>query len=774
MQVELSRWMRWALVATFCFIASCVSTGMLSKHSFSGHDLHGISRGDLTHDGWIGRELQVAIPGFAGWGNRLAIRFGHLRPGADDAPLVSVSVCDGPWRNFEIGAPDPIGIVVPFGCSPLNLKIRSLRFFQPTTETKPRLLGTYLQEISVRSPLEIPFVSWWLVFSIALLYGVLGYLVQYIGERSGVSKYVTLGLLLSATTLLVFCSGAAPAKFPPLIVLSLGALLGMWGYLQRRKPVSEEATILPLVLFFFAVVVAITLRFYGIAFGLPSNFHPDEVPKVNAIMRMVDQHTLDPQYFLHPSLLLYSSYAMNTVLHWFGIEGTFRETAFLAGRLVSASAGVGTVVLVYLIGSRLFSRMVGAFGALLLASFPLHVTCSRYMKEDALLTFMVLMCLWVTLVAVQTNKRWLLVLAGLLAGASAGVKYSGLLMVGIPATAPWISSRSIKPNTKWLGVAVLAVLVAPLGFVMTTPFSVLNSAKFLKDFHSESRHMQTGHTVTITAWSQLWSYHLWRSIRPGITLPVTAVSCIAFGFLLRRSKLEDLIILGMALLFYLPAEFVKAKPAPQPERYILPCLPFMALAVAVIVEECRRDRWSLVRRGAVVCSVALLAFPLSRSIFLAKDVANDTREQLANWMTSNLPHDAKVLMDWKPYCPNFHGEYFNVEHIPRARIIQDLSVNRLRNSGAQYLVLSSLFYDRYFSQPESAAILRQRFREIFTEVPIIKQFEAPEGTYGFHNPTLTLFSLDAFDFSKLDEQRKLSGGEYRQAIKDSTRATLGW
>jgi 4-amino-4-deoxy-L-arabinose transferase-like glycosyltransferase len=774
MQVKLGRWSRLAIIVVCSVLASIVSTGKLSKHSFVGHDLQGISKGDITHDGWVGEELRIAISNFAGIGNRVALYFGHIRPGANEVPFVAISVCDRPWKEFEIGGTAPIKLALPFGCSPLHLKIKSLRFFQPATESKPRLLGTHLASVSVNSWIGLPLVDWWLIAVVAGFFVGLGFFTRYVAQKSGMSILVALGVVGALAGGLVFLSDVAPSKFPPVMVLSLGMLVGMWGYLQRRAQEGEEPKIVSMFLFLIAVVVATSLRLYGITFGLPANFHPDEVPKVNAIMRMVDQNTLDPQYFLHPSLLLYSSYGVNVVLHWLGVEGSFRETAFLAGRLVSATAGIGSVVLVYLIGARLYSRMVGAVGALLLATFPLHVTCSRYMKEDALLTFVVLMCLWTTLVAVQTNKRWLLLVAGLLAGASAGVKYSGLLMVGIPATAPWISSRSIKPDKRWLGIAIFSVCVAPLGFIATTPFSVLNSAKFLKDFHSESRHMQTGHTVTISAWSQLWCYHLWRSIRPGITLPITVVGCVALGFLIRRSRLEDLILVGMALLFYLPAEFVKAKPAPQPERYILPCLPFIAMGIGVVCDQLRRDKTALLRRGTVLLVIALVSFPFARSVLLARDVPNDTREQLATWMIQNLPHDSKVLMDWKPYCPNFHGKFFNVEHIPRARIIQDLSVNRLRNSGAQYLVLSSLFYDRYFSQPESAAILRQRFREIFSEVPIVRQFEATAGTYGFHNPTLTLFSLDGVDFKRLDAQREVSGDTYQEAIGDKTLAVLGW
>lgn len=770
-----SRFLRLTLIAFFSVIISVFSTGYLSKGTFKDHDLHGLSRGELTHDGWIGSQVDIAIPDFAGLGNKVKLHLGHIRPGANEVPLVAVSLCGGPWRNFEIGGLAPVEIPIPFGCSPLQLRVKSLRFFYPATESKPRYLGTQLLAVSISSWVGVPIVRWWLVCAVAIFFGFLGYFISEVARKSGVDPRIALLSAVSICIGLVLFSDVSESKFPPVMVLSLGSIFGMWLYVRRRETSAfSETRSIPLALLCLAIILGAGLRFYGITFGLPANFHPDEVPKVNAIMRMVDQKTLDPQYFLHPSLLLYASYAMNKLLHFWGVDGSFRETAFLAGRLVSAIAGVVSVFLIYLIGARLYSRMVGAIGALLLASFPLHVTCSRYMKEDALLTFIILLCLYTTIVAVQSNKRWLLLIAGLLAGASAGVKYSGLLMVLVPAMAPWISSRSLRPDRRWLVVTVMAVLIAPLGFIATTPFSVLNSAKFLKDFHSESRHMQTGHTVTITAWSQLWSYHLWRSIRPGITLPVTVLSCVAFGYLLRRSKIEDLIVVGMALLFYLPAEFVKAKPAPQPERYILPCLPFIALGLGVVFEQLRAHRTRYARKGIVLAGIALMVFPVSRSTLLARDVATDTRDRLAEWMIANLPHGSKVLMDWKPYCPNFHGEYFTVEHIPRAKIIPELSVHRLRNSGAQYLILSSLFYDRYFSQPESAAILRQRFREVFKEVPIVRQFKAPTGTYGFHNPTLTLFSLDKHDFAQLDEQRNRSSGAFQQRVEDGTRATLGW
>jgi hypothetical protein len=143
-------------------------------------------------------------------------------------------------------------------------------------------------------------------------------------------------------------------------------------------------------------------------------------------------------------------------------------------------------------------------------------------------------------------------------------------------------------------------------------------------------------------------------------------------------------------------------------------------------------------------------------------------------MKENLEHGSQVLMDWKPYCPNFHGQHFDVKHIPRARIVRDMDVTALRASGADYLVLSSLFYNRYFSQPNSAPALRQRFRDVFQRVPIVTQFEAPSGTYGFHNPTLTLFSLKEEDSKMLDEELlKKKQGEIQYTSND-VKARAKW
>jgi hypothetical protein len=266
-------------------------------------------------------------------------------------------------------------------------------------------------------------------------------------------------------------------------------------------------------------------------------------------------------------------------------------------------------------------------------------------------------------------------------------------------------------------------------------------------------------------------YHFWRSVIPGMSMPATIAAMAGVGMLLWRRRIEDLFIVGLVLLFYLPAEWVKAKPEPQPERYIYPCLPFLALGAAECIRLLRNTPARIV---APLAFLVIVAFPAQRTIGLAQEVSDDTRDQMARWMKENLPPGSKVYLDWKPYAPRFFGNEFQITHIPRAHILEQLGADSLRKSGYDYLVLSSLFYDRYYTQPLAAPMYAEHMRQVFDRVPIVTQITAPRGTYGFHNPRLTLFSLKEEDFVKLDEERALKQLGKIDRTSNQIRAQYSW
>ena len=558
----------WALVLAV-LSAACAIYGLgssfdslITPRSNYGH------LDKVSGDGWIEDGAEIRFNDLASRGNRVNIQFTAWRPAGVEANTISIELCGKKIDEFVLSADLERRIFLSSDCEPRTLVIHGSNSFHGSATDRRNLIAQIKSvRLGSRLGVPVPQVSW-LAITFLLIFSA-SFLVLLALELP----------ILYPLSLLIAPSAAYLLQLSPQgdyrNVLAAGMCISMlaagMAIARKMKGDSDQSTALTPSLArieFIALAVVIgfgaALRFYGIDFGLPANFHPDEVPKVNAIMRMVEYGDLNPRYFLHPSFLLYCTYFTNKLLQLFGIGWEFRDSAFLAGRIVSALAGSLSLVLLFAIGRRLFGTWSGIMAAAFLAVFPLHVTCSRYLKEDSLLVFVILSVTICVIKAAQEDRKWILLLAGFLAGVSAGTKYSGLLSGAIVATAPWIRSKKIIPDLEYLLWTFAALCLMPLGFLATTPYAIGNFEKFSKDFGSESRHMSRGHTTTVTAWSQFWMYHFGRSLREGMTTIALLAATLSAGFLARRARIQDWFVVSLILLFYLPAEYVKAKPAPQP------------------------------------------------------------------------------------------------------------------------------------------------------------------------------------------------------------------
>ena len=530
-------------------------------------------------------------------------------------------------------------------------------------------------------------------------------------------------------------------KVLPVWLVFLLFLMGMLlnNYAKERQFHASTHSKVQFFLLLLIVSIGITLRVTGLGFGLPHIYHPDEYQKYLAVVRMDSYGDLNPRYFLHPSILLYCTYGMNSIVQAFSSWPSWDASLIFAGRVVSCIAGSASILLIYYIGSRLLDRTAGLIAAAFLAVFPLHVTCSRYVKEDALLTFFVLCAVALVVKSLHSKQhRWVL-FAGICCGFAASVKYSGLISFFVLWGYPWLVSKRFTPDWIALRWTIVATLLLPLGFLIGTPYSVLDYPKFLKDFVSERDHMIEGHSSAVTAASQFWLFHFRQSLMTGIGLPALALACLGFGMVLKQFRIVGLYIIALILLFYLPAEYVRAKPAPQPERYVLPTLPFIGLLLAFCwyrFQEQRRWRVLL----AIALTVAWLV-PGLRSAQLASEVANDTRDRMAAWIAEHIPADKSILVDWRQYGPQYENPPLEIEYLHPTQIILRIHPEALANSGHDYLLLSSLHYSRYFTQPNIVPAFREAIRKIFRNYPVIHREESVYGQYGFHNPDLTLFDL---------------------------------
>lgn len=141
------------------------------------------------------------------------------------------------------------------------------------------------------------------------------------------------------------------------------------------------------------LAVAFFFRIYGINFGLPYIYHPDEHSIVDRALRMLRTRDFSPHWFAWPSLYFYIQalvYALHSL--YLAFKGISPQLAgfYLWGRFATALLGTMTVALTYWVGKKVFSKKVGLLGALFLAFSSEHVQYSHYITTDVPVAFFAL------------------------------------------------------------------------------------------------------------------------------------------------------------------------------------------------------------------------------------------------------------------------------------------------------------------------------------------------------------------------------------------------
>ncbi len=487
------------------------------------------------------------------------------------------------------------------------------------------------------------------------------------------------------------------------------------------------------------------LRLYGLEFGLPDHFHPDEGRKAAQVLAMLARGDPDPHLFYHPSFLLYCTALFGKLLGLVQSPESRQAAILIAGRGVSAVAGTVSIVLLFFLARRLAGPRRALTAAALFAVAPVSVTCSRYLKEDALLVAGALAAVLLWVVSVQEERPALFLLAGLASGIAASTKYTGFLLIPMLAAWPWLVSGRLRPEgilLRWTGVALV---LAALAFLIGTPFALVNPRDVANGFLFEARHAVEGHYTSlhqalfrIGPWSQWWMYHWGRSAVPGLTLLPSILGLLGLGILLRRGRMEALFVIGFFLLFFLPAEIARSKPHPPPERYILGAMPFLCIAAAEVPRF-------LARRGIrglnVILLVLLIGSPLVRSARLAADLGPDTRTRLVSWLPHNLPEGSRILLDTSP---TYSGRLRRAKLKGlRCKFGSAVRWKEARADGFTHVVESSFGSGRFLEQPNTHDRIQGELRALRGEAELLKEFRSSSGSYGFHNPRLRVYRLNA-------------------------------
>ena len=486
-------------------------------------------------------------------------------------------------------------------------------------------------------------------------------------------------------------------------------------------------------LFIGITLLAMSLRIWGISFGLPYLYHPDEPGYVMIAQNMFKADDLNPHFFRYPSLFFYINalayvpyYLVGKLAAAFhgpagiaaprmlemGVGQTAMPTTFLLGRIVTATFGCGAVALAFLCGWRLTNRTtVGLLSAFIMAISPTNVANSRFITPDTFLVFFVLLTFWGSVQMLQQGRTWQYMLAGIAAGLAAGTKYNGALIVVCVVSAHFLrcGRKGFRERNLYLALALSAA-----AFLVTTPFAILDHQRFLADLQFEARHYSTGHSGMEGNTLNWYLTYLWRVEGP---VALLAVVEILRGIYAGAKRTVLLSVFPLVYFTFISGFAVRNA------RTLLPVTPFLLLlasSLLVYLVSQTQSRRPNTRRllsfavGALV--VVSLAWPLVRMVEDGVRLTTvDSRETGRIWIARNLPAGARIAIE--SYAPYVDPQYFSVqgftsmiEHTP----------DWYRDNGFDYLVFGQGMFRRFFREPDRYPNQVLRYEDLFRAFNMVK------------------------------------------------------
>lgn len=411
---------------------------------------------------------------------------------------------------------------------------------------------------------------------------------------------------------------------------------------------------------------ALGLRLWGINFGLPYDFTPDEVHEIVRALKLgAGEFSWTPgKGGLY--LFLFVEYGFLYVF-WllFGVVDNPTDFAvrylqdpsafYLAGRITVAVMGTATCYVLFKIGKRMGDLWMGLMAAAFCATAYYHAMWSHYINVDIGMILAIYLSLLMLMNYEQRKTtRWLL-LTGVFAGFAFAFKFTGAVVVVPIALA--IATPLSKWKTPWLPIK--EGLLVLLAMVMTTsvvaPENIAGIGYVAKNFSvflesdSGEQIVSEEQAAEMEFDSSVFSITVFRGpdylsilLRPHNVL-FTLLALAGAAVAVRRRYRWDLILLGLSVTFL---GVMTLSDRPGEERYLLAIVPVFWLLSARAISEFFNARKPLLI-GACTIVIAASLYPL-----ILQNISwtlPDTRVIAKEWVEKNIAPDSKILMDGMRY-----------------------------------------------------------------------------------------------------------------------------
>ena len=434
------------------------------------------------------------------------------------------------------------------------------------------------------------------------------------------------------------------------------------------------------------LAIGILLRWYAIDWSLPHIFHPDETRLLYAV-NDISLENLNPKFFAYGSLPIYllktAQVSADAVSKFIG--GSGHVNFFVVGRTLSAFFGSITLIILYMLGTRFFSRRVGLLGATFLGLTVLHIQLSHFLTVDVMLTCLLVLALYVIARLFDGNHLYrYYFLTGTVLGLALATKISALPLYGVFFVAHVLVLIKLKhrryayrhPVALW-GIFLLALFLSVVVFALCEPYAFLDYREFLRQIKEQSdmvRGMtQPPYVIQYEQTPRYW-YQLTQMVQYSMGWPLGILTVFGSLFMFVRmlrgiitrnpqpvTRNPELLLLIFA--WVIPVFWIVGGFTVKFLRYMLPLIPFLCLLGAVFVDWLleRFPTWKMVISAMMI---GIIGFSVFYSLaFLSIYRHEDPRVQASRWLYEHIEDGSNVLTELWEFAPlaavdgHYPGEY---------------------------------------------------------------------------------------------------------------------
>ena len=418
------------------------------------------------------------------------------------------------------------------------------------------------------------------------------------------------------------------------------------------------------------LVMGFLLRITGLFSGIPfpdpleGILHPDEIVIIKSAVRF-PLHIVTNLEFNYPTFFGYFlgiiTLPLRVVFDYFNLsESNFYFSVNVIGRLCSALAGTGTVLLVYFLAREIYDRRSALLSCLFLSLSLYHVHNSSFATTDVLTSFFLVLFLIILRYAfLNPQSSFLYVSTGVVLGMLVGTKYTGGI-VCIAILFMYVYTLFIKFCTKkdethlykvkWHLNLLLCGIAALATFVLTTPGILLHFQSFVTSvftIHHEQVALSTDavQQTAMAKWLKVFS-----AISTSTGWPLAGMFIFGIIFPLRKNiyEISFLLIIFVFFLYFGPGCF---------PRYIILITPLIAMIAGNGALWIYDISGRYIKVFVVILIVGTAVYSFGNCVMGTYTRFNDTRTQAARYIQENIPPGTSIGIGYISEFGNWESTY---------------------------------------------------------------------------------------------------------------------